>query len=414
MAGDAVNRMFKLALGVMTAIGGFVDIGNLVTSGITGARFGMSLTWAVVIGTIGMTIYGEMAGRVTAVAQRSVFDVVRERLGVRAALLNLIAFVILAVLTLAAEIGGIALVLGLATGVTYLVFVPFVGAAVWLVVWRLKFSVMENVLGLLGLCLVVYVVALFVLPTDWRGLGHESLHPSVPAGESTSTYFFYAISLFGACVAPYQVVFFSSGGREEHWTSASLPEVRPNALLGFPLGGLLSIAIMAAASVALRPEHVDVTTLGQVAQPLTQALGNWGLAVGLVGFLAAMFAAAAECALSVGYSIGQLFGWTWGKDRHPRDAPRFHLACLVAIAIATAFILTSVDPVQVTVVSVVLGAAAVPLTYFPVLVVANDRGYMSGRINGRWTNAASVGFLALMTATSIAAVPLLFVTKAGQ
>jgi hypothetical protein len=27
-----------MMLGVMTAIGGFVDIGNLVTSGITGAR----------------------------------------------------------------------------------------------------------------------------------------------------------------------------------------------------------------------------------------------------------------------------------------------------------------------------------------------------------------------------------------
>ncbi len=46
----------SMTLGVMTAIGGFVDIGNLVTSGITGARFGMTLTWAVVVGTAGMIL----------------------------------------------------------------------------------------------------------------------------------------------------------------------------------------------------------------------------------------------------------------------------------------------------------------------------------------------------------------------
>jgi Mn2+/Fe2+ NRAMP family transporter len=60
-----VKPVLSMMLGVMTAIGGFVDIGNLVTSGITGARFGMTLTWAVLVGTIGMALFAEMAGRVT-------------------------------------------------------------------------------------------------------------------------------------------------------------------------------------------------------------------------------------------------------------------------------------------------------------------------------------------------------------
>lgn len=210
----------------MTAIGGFVDIGNLVTSGITGARFGMALTWAVIVGTLGMTLYGEMAGRVSAVAKRPVFHIIRERLGVRTSMANLVAFGVLSLLTLSAEIGGVSLVLELVTGVNYLIFVPIVGAAVWLVVWRMPFAVMENVLGLLGLCLVVYVVALFVLPTDWRSLWHGVTHPWVPAEQGHPMYFFYAISLFGACLVPYQVVFFSSGGREEHWTEKNLGEMR--------------------------------------------------------------------------------------------------------------------------------------------------------------------------------------------
>ena len=407
-------KIFQIALGVMTAIGGFVDVGNLVTSGITGARFGMALTWAIVLGTIGMTMYGEMAGRISAVARQPVFHVIRERLGVRASLLNLVAFVLLSTLTLAAEIGGVALTIEIVTGLNYLVFVPLVAALVWLVVWRLRFSVMENVFGILGLCLVVYVVALFVMPTDWGALWHGVTHPWVPPEEGHPMYLFYAVSLFGACLVPYQVVFFSSGGREEHWTTKNLPEMRVNAIVGFPLGGLLSIAIMAAAAVVLQPAGINGGHLSDVLLPVAQAVGPVGVVIAVVGFLAAMFAAACECALSIGYSVSQFFGWGWGKDRPPRANPRFHLMCLVAILAATGFILTSLDPVAITIVAVVLGAAAIPLTYFPALVVANDRDYMGDRVNRAWSNAIAVIFLVLMVATSIATIPLLFFTKAGQ
>jgi len=35
-------------------MGGFVDIGDLVANSETGARFGMSLAWAVVLGVVGI------------------------------------------------------------------------------------------------------------------------------------------------------------------------------------------------------------------------------------------------------------------------------------------------------------------------------------------------------------------------
>jgi manganese transport protein len=408
-----VNRFLQLGLGVVTAIGGFVDIGNLVTSGITGARFGASLTWAIVLGTIGMTVYGEMAGRVSAVGGRAVFHAVRERLGVRTALVNMVASGLLNLLTLAAELGGVALVLQLVTGINYLIWVPLVAAAMWLVIWRLPFSWLENLFGLLGLALIVFVVALFKLPTDWPGLWHQASHPWVPAGEGHPTYFFYAVSLFGACLVPYQVMFFSSGGREEKWTTDSIPDMRMNAIIGFPLGGLLSIAIMAAAVPVLEPRGIDVNHLGQVALPVAQALGVTGLAFAMLGFFAATFAAGAECALSTGYMVSQYFGWNWGKMHRPATAPRFHTICLASVIAATAFILTSVDPITVTLISVVLGAAAIPLTYFPLLVVANDREYMGDRVNRALSNTLGVAFLVIMVVVSIATLPLLFITKAG-
>jgi Mn2+/Fe2+ NRAMP family transporter len=409
-----VNKGFGLTLGVVTAIGGFVDIGNLVTSGITGGRYGSSLTWAIVIGTVGMTVYAEMAGRVSAVGRRAVFYAVRERLGVRTAFVNTVASGLLNLLTLAAELGGVGLVLQLATGINYVVWVPIAALAAWLVAWRLPFSAMEKGLGLLGLALIVFVVALFELPTDWPGLWHGAVAPSIPNGEGAPTYFFYAVSLFGACLVPYQVIFFSSGGREDHWTEKSIGEQRLNALIGFPLGGLLSVAIMWAMVPVLQPLQVNVTHLGQVALPVAQALGVTGIAVALLGFFAATFAATCECALSTGYVVAQYFGRPWGKMHKPAETPLFQLVCLVSIVVSAAFVLTTVDPVTITIVSVVLGAAAVPLTYFPVLMVANDREYMGRHVNRRLSNTLGVVFLVIMIVTSIATLPLLFITKAGQ
>ena len=45
--GPEMKKIFGVTLGILTAMGGFVDIGDLVANSETGARFGMSLAWAV-------------------------------------------------------------------------------------------------------------------------------------------------------------------------------------------------------------------------------------------------------------------------------------------------------------------------------------------------------------------------------
>jgi len=126
-----LKKALQIALGVLTAIGGFVDIGELVTGSEVGARFRMNLAWATVLSLVGIVLFAEMAGRVAAVSQRPVFDLVRERLGPRLAMVNLLASLLITLATVAAEIGGVALALELATSINYLAWVPVVGLLVW-------------------------------------------------------------------------------------------------------------------------------------------------------------------------------------------------------------------------------------------------------------------------------------------
>jgi Mn2+/Fe2+ NRAMP family transporter len=134
-----MKRLLGVALGVLTAIGGFLDIGDLVTNAVVGSRFGMSLAWAVVVGVVGICLFAQMSGRVAAVSGRATFEIIRERLGPRVALANLSASFVINLLTLTAEVGGIALALQLASSVEPRLWVPVAALAVWLVIWRARF-----------------------------------------------------------------------------------------------------------------------------------------------------------------------------------------------------------------------------------------------------------------------------------
>jgi Mn2+/Fe2+ NRAMP family transporter len=408
-----MKKIFAVALGILTAIGGFVDIGDLVTNAQVGARFGLSLAWVVVIGVLGICVFAEMSGRVAAISRRGTFDLVRERLGPRIGMLNLVGSMAVTMLTFIAEIGGVALAIELVTSINEILIVPFVAVLVWAVLWKARFSLMENILGLLGLTLVVYVVALWQLGPDWGHLAHQWATVAKPADERWVTWAYYAVALFGAALTPYEVFFLSSGGVEEGWTAKDIPTMRANVFIGFPLGGLLSLAIAGSTAVVFGPLGISVDSLGQVGLPVAVALGKIGLAVAIVGFVAATFGAACETGLSAGYSIAQYFGFQWGKYVRPAAAARFHLILILVTLLAVGVLVTRVDPILVTEISVVFSAVALPLTYFPILVVANDRDYMGEHVNGRLANGLGVVYLVLIVVAATAAIPLMVITGMG-
>jgi Mn2+/Fe2+ NRAMP family transporter len=189
---------------------------------------------------------------------------------------------------------------------------------------------------------------------------------------------------------------------------------KANVFVGFPLGGMLSLAIMGTAAVVFLPRGIQVDHLSQVALPVSLAIGKLGLAAVILAFFAATFGAALETALSTGYTVAQYFGWQWGKGVEPADASRFHTIVLLAVVFATGLVLTTVDPVKVTEYSLVFSAVALPLTYFPILVIANDRDYLGDRVNSRWLNLVATFYLIIVMVAAVAAIPLMLISKAGM
>jgi manganese transport protein len=111
-----MKRIMQVALGLVTALGGFVDIGDLVFASQAGARFGYDLLWALALGTFIIMIYSEMSGRLAAIGKEAAFTLINQTYPKWLALTTLISSKFVNIMTCAAEIGGVALVLQLLSG----------------------------------------------------------------------------------------------------------------------------------------------------------------------------------------------------------------------------------------------------------------------------------------------------------
>jgi len=407
-----VSKLLNLALGILAAIGGFVDIGDLVFNTAAGATFGYQLMWVIPIGVLGIIVYSEMSGRVAAVSGKAVFDAVRERTGFAAGLSALLASEVVNLLTLAAEIGGVAIALQLLAGLPYRVLLALGVLVLAIVLWTLHLEWMERIFGYGGLCLLVFAVAAVKLGPDWTKVGNGFL-PHL-AQNNPWLYLYFGIGLLGAAMTPYEVYFYSSGGIEDGWTAKDIGLNRANAIVGYALGGFLSLALMiVGASVFLRhginPEH-----LGTIALGAEQPLGKIGLLLAITGILFAVGGAAIDTVFSGAYNVAQFFGWEWGRYRHPAGAPRFALSWVVLLVCALAIVMTGVDPVMLTEYAVIFSAVALPLTYIPILLVANDPEYMGANANGRLANVLGFAYLIVIMVIAVAAVPLMIITNVGQ
>jgi manganese transport protein len=404
-----MSKVLQLALGILAAIGGFVDIGDLVFATQAGAKFGYALVWALAIGVLGIVVYAEMSGRVAAVARRPVFEIVRQRLGFGLGLTTLVGSLAFTLLTLAAELGGVALILQLLLDAGYPLLVIGAALVVGVSIWLLPFEWIERIFGFGGLLLIVYVVASLKLHPDWGDVGNGF----VPHIKGSAVYLYFVVGLMAAALMPYEVYFYSSGAIEERWTDKDVKLNRINAILGFGVGGMLALAIIAASTETFFGTGVEPEFIGTTALAAQIPLGEAGLLLAAGGILFAVAGAAIDTTFAAAYSLAQFCGWEWGKYKTPKGAPRFTLAWMALLLLGFVIVESGVDPLQLTEYAVVLSVVALPLTYVPILLMGRDRLFMGDYANGRLSSALGWIYLVVITIIAIAAIPLLIATNAG-
>ena len=399
-----MKKWSELALGVVTCIGGFLEVGSIATASQAGAEFGYQLAWVLVLGTISLAFLMEMTGRLAAVSRRTYTDLLRETFGVRFFMLPLVAVLLVSILVLSSEIGGISVALQMATGVSFRWFALPVALVAWLLLWRGTFGMVEQGTSLLGLVALVFAVAAWKLHPRWGDVG-AALLPSAPT-QDRARYWYLAVSILGASVSPYLYLFYSAGAIEDRWTMEHLRVNRITASVGNLFGVSLAVAAMVVAALVFGTRHIKVDAYEQLALLLSTPLGRAGLALFIGTLCITCFGATLEIALAMAYMLAQGFGWEWSENLPPDADARFSVAYTVVLIAAALPIATGADPLAMTNLSMTLTAASLPFTVVPLLVLMNDRDVMMRYTNGWISNAALVVIALLSIAVFVAALPL--------
>jgi len=399
-----VKKLFEISLGIVTSVGGFLEVGSLTTSAQAGGQYRFALLWPLLLGTACLVLLVEMSGRLAAISKHTIAAAVRERFGFGFYVFPLVILVPVSLLVLGAEIGGVCLALQFATGIAFPWWAPLVALVVWVVLWKASFGVIEKGASLLGLVTVCFVIAAVRLHPPLTELG-RGLLPSLPTHDA-SRYWFLAVTILGATLTPYLFYFYSSGAVEDGWDESHVPINRAVALVGMGFGGVLSASVLVVAAMVFAPRGIAVDGYDQMALLLVDAFGRPGFVLFVASLGVACFGATLEIALATAYMVAQGFGWSWGKNLRPGEAARFSVAYTVAIVIGAALVLIGIDPLKLTNMSMALTAASLPVAILPFLILLNDPQYVRDHRNGRVTNAVVLVIIALAFVLAVVSLPL--------
>lgn len=401
-----MKKILEITLGIVTSVGGFLEIGSIATAAQAGAAFGYQLIWAVVLGTICIAVLVEMSGRFAAVSGHTLPDAMRERFGATFFALPFVVLLAVSFLVLTAEIGGVAVALEIATGLRF----PWWGLPVallsWALLWRGTFGLIEKGVSILGLVTIAFAVGAVKLHPDYGAVARAAL-PSLPLPHSDwAKYWFIAVSILGASISPYLYYFYCAGAIEEKWDESYLATNRVIATLGMAFGGFLSVAIVITAALTFKPASIAADHYDQLPLLLLPPLGKAGFWLFLASLGIACLGATLEITLSLAYFVAQGLGWNWGEDLEPAADARFSLGYTLIILLATPIVLLGVDPLKITMLAMALTATSLPLGTFPFIILMNDKKYLREHTNKPLGNIVVVLISIIAAVLGVVSIPL--------
>lgn len=399
-----MKKIIQVGLGIVTGIGGFLEIGSVTTSAQAGAAFGYQLIWALVVGVLCLSFLVEMSGRFAAVSKHTVVEGLRDRFGFGFFSVVLAGVAIVVLLVLMAELGGVALALEMATGIGFPWWALPVLLVSWLLIWKTNFDVIENGSSILGLLTLCFAVAVHRLHPTWGAVVQGAI-PSFPSDDKAH-YWFLCVSILGASITPYLMYFYSSGAVEDKWDRTYLGVNKIIAFAGMAFGGLLAISVLIISAKVLHPQHVDVQEFDQMANMMLVPFPKWGRALFATSLGITCLGAALEIALSIAYMFGQGLGWNSSENQAPVKEARFSVVYTVVLVLAAAPLLFGTDPLKVTNIAMALTSATLPLAIVPFLILMNDPDYLDDQTNGTISNSVVVIVMLMSFVLAVVTIPL--------
>ncbi len=368
------------------------DAGGITTYAATGAKFGFSFIWFVILlGPVAYVVQ-EMTVRLGAVTKRGHAEAIFDAFGPFWGWFSLIDLGIVDFLTLVTEFIGMTAALKI-FGVPPVATVVGVSALMIAIVMHGRYWTWEKIVLLFcGLNLIYVPAALLVKPDFSQVIG--GLIPGFPYG-FTGEIFFFMMANIGTTIAPWMVFFQQSSVVDKGMTEKDIPFGKLDTAVGAFFTIIVAVFCMIlTASLLYRPGGANIESAAEAAQTIigSYPLVGTALAIGLfdAGLLGAIC-----ISLASSWAMGEVFGWAHSINNKLSDAPMFYAYYFLSLLGAGIIVLLPGAPlVLITLFVQVIAVTLLPAALVFLIVLLNSEELMGKYKNTLFQNI--LGFLIVL------------------
>jgi Mn2+/Fe2+ NRAMP family transporter len=193
--------------------------------------------------------------------------------------------------------------------------------------------------------------------------------------------------LIGTTIVPYNL-FLHASLVSEKWKGASfLKAARWDTVIAISLGGIVSMAIVIAASAV---ESSGVETVMDLAESLRPVFGDFATYLLAIGLVAAGVTSAITAPLAAAYVVNGCLGWNAGLQSR-----KFRWVWLVIVLLGVVFSTIGFEPILIIRFAQIANGILLPVIVAVLLWMVNQRQLLGEHRNSRWQNF--MGGLILLT-----------------
>jgi Mn2+/Fe2+ NRAMP family transporter len=367
------------------------DPSTISTYSVAGATTGFSQLWLLFLSTPLLITVHRMIARIGDVTKKGLITLIKEHYGKRVAFICVVVLLAANLLTLTADIIGMAAGFQLLTGENYLYFIiPLIILVWYLIVFDTYNHIIRYFFWVAGI-LAVYVLAGILAAPDW-GLVFGSIF--WPRVEFNFTYFLVALGLLGATFSPFTFIWQTEEEIEERHNINSVKKTDRAVALGFIYSNLVAFFIIVASAMAVKDGNVNLLTVKDIAQALTPVAGPWATKLFGVGLIGSGVLAIPILAVSSAYAVAECFAWPEGLRLKPRRAKGFYALITFGFLFCLAALLFELNPIKAMFFSQVLVGTITPVTLYFILRLASNPKVMGAFCCSR--SSQIIGWLALL------------------
>lgn len=365
------------------------DAGGITTYSVAGARYGYILLWTLIPTTVVLIVIQEMVARMGVITGKGLSDLIRENYGVKATFFMMVILLVANFGTTMAEFAGWAASMEI-FGLSKYIMVPLGAFAVWLLVVRGTYRIVESVL--LGACLLYfgYVFSGFMAKPEWGEVIQSTLIPSV---KMEPEFIMLSIAIVGTTVTPWMQFYLQSSIAEKGIKKEDYRLSKLDVVIGCLITNVIAFFIIVTCGKTLFPNGIRINEAKEAAMALTPFVGQYASTFFAVSLANASILGAIIVPLATAYYICEAMGWEAGINKNFKDAPQFMWIYTAIIVVSALLVLIPGAPlVFIMIFSSVLNGVLLPFVLVYAVKIINKK-----KIMGEFTNSKSYNYIVWAT-----------------